>query len=1044
MAISQADFYAFSQATGSPVPEDPEGRAALAPYVLEWRRNQLKQPTQEEQGPNLVKTAGELALAAGVGTLAFLGGRRLGAAMAARRGVQPVNVTVAEDAVRRAAQPIPQLRGATGSQPGAGTARPPIPRPPAPSTPPSAGPTRTSTPDPWSQPVETVLRTPSKAESAPGPRALPPAEPEYVAYRPDPQDFVSAEVQEARRKAATANLIEASRRIGEYQPELPGVKGTLMALRSPAGALAEETGELVSQAESRPLSAAPAQLNLLSYVKEAQEPGGDAVDRLLTEYNQLVESQARADRRAQSSVRQYQMELEGKALRVIDGLRRESLVDNQQAKTAFNVDQAINALDSGEDQMTGRVRQQLQRNEDLNLSSIDEAEDLTNNIDVAASMTPDGVPVDQAEGLDVLDLRNRESVRITPRALSQEEGESSIFREAQQYLRGQEVDTDFDYSAENRAQTAQVNDRIRRAQALQSQADQIIAELRGEVQSQRQQLSSEDFAKQFNKQYREEVNPELKLVDNARQRAELLASRAESTGQDLESLLLGESSPIDENMRGGALRGGKINAAGDIVYQDEAGGFASADTGLKTRQAQGQQFEERARRLNQLRSASDEDLTYLVAQGQQALSNRQPLSRLDVDTYRFASQVLRDRAINNPEPTRLQLDALDRARASVAASQQVLQSARNQRPTLAPGPQQDVARSMETIRRAMAVEPSEPLPVIPSVQELRTGYVSDELGDIGPIVSAPDVYTGAAAEAAGPVIFTGKSKANTVISAPPITGSVRTPTGRYLTQDNPDVLGTVYNVAGTPANRAISAQVEQNAQAFLQDAIAGGLQQKAPRAAEPYRTPGTYGVKQFNLLTPPITERGLSQNPMGLTGPEASQRTGYAQYQPGRSAKAPISPFIGEMSGGTVVLGAAPIESTGVRRDIGAPSSSIDLTRRGSKSRYFPYYPEEQFVTGMEPAPLGAPRQSPGLSRIGGMTQTTVQGAGGVPVTQLTPQGQRIAYPRMDKPVTVPGYGTSVVSNIPRYGINPGAEDWREDLMRSEFRRGGPIRTYRQ
>lgn len=951
MAISQADFYAFSQATGSPVPEDPEGRAALAPYVMEWRRNQLKQPSQEEKGPNLIQTVGGLATAAGVGTLAFLGGRRLGAAMAARRGVQPVNVTVAEDAVRRAAQPIPQLRGATGSQPGAGTARPPIPRPPAPSTPPSAGPTRTSTPDPWSQPVETVLRTPSKAESAPGPRALPPAEPEYVAYRPDPQDFVSAEVKEARRKAATANLIEASRRIGEYQPELPGVKGTLMALRSPAGALAEETGELVAQAESRPLSAAPAQLNLLSYVKEAQEPGGDAVDRLLTEYNQLVESQARADRRAQSSVRQYQMELEGKALRVIDGLRRESLVDNQQAKTAFNVDQAINALDSGEDQMTGRVRQQLQRNEDLNLSSIDEAEDLTNNIDVAASMTPDGIPFDQAEA---------------------------------------------------------------------------------------QRLSPEDFLKKFNEQYPEEVNPELRMVDNARQRAELLASQSDSTGQDLESLLLGESSPIDENMRGGALRGGKINAAGDIVYQDEAGGFASADTGLKTRQAQGQQFEERARRLNQLRSASDEDLTYLVAQGQQALSNRQPLSRLDVDTYRFASQVLRDRAINNPEPTRLQLDALDRARASVAASQQVLQSTRNQRPTLAPGPQQDVARSMETIRRAMAVEPSEPLPVIPSVQELRTGYVSDELGDIGPIVSAPDVYTGAAAQAAGPVIFTGKSKANTVISTPPITGSVRTPTGRYLTQDNPDVLGTVYNVAGTPANRAISAQVEQNAQAFLQDAIAGGLQQKSARSSEPYVTPGRpYGPSAPSVQGPRMPD-------LGLTGLEASQRTGYAQYQPGRSAKAPISPFIGEMSGGTVVLGAAPIESTGVRRDIGAPSSSIDLTRRGPKSRYFPYYPEEQFVTGMEPAPLGAPRQSPGLSRIGGMTETTVQGAGGIPVIQLTPQGQRIAYPRMDKPIKVPGYEGSVVTNIPRYGINPGAEDWREDLMRSEFRRGGPIRTYRQ
>jgi hypothetical protein len=230
---------------------------------------------------------------------------------------------------------------------------------------------------------------------------------------------VSADVAEARRKAATASLVEASRRTGAYQPEIPGVGGTLMALRSPAGALAEETGEnlplgitkdvTTSLSTSRPLEAAPAQLNLMSYVREAAEPQGDAVDRLLTEYNQLVESQARADRRAQASVRQYRMEQQGKAMRVIDDLRRESLTENQQAKQAFNVDQAINALDSGEDQMTGRVRQQLQRNEDTNLALIDQAEDRTNNIDVAASMTPDGVPVDQAETAGRIDKPLRET-----------------------------------------------------------------------------------------------------------------------------------------------------------------------------------------------------------------------------------------------------------------------------------------------------------------------------------------------------------------------------------------------------------------------------------------------------------------------------------------------------------------------------------------------------------------------------------------------------------------------------------------------------------
>jgi hypothetical protein len=486
MAISQADFYAFSQATGSQVPEDPEGRAALAPYVMEWRRNQLKQPRQEEEGPNLIQTAGGLAAAAGVGTLAFLGGRRLGAAIANRRGVQPVNVQVQEEVVRRAAQPVPQLRGATGATPGAGTARPPIPRQPAPSSGPSAGPTRQVEPNPWDLPgTKAAVRDISEAaeQSSYSPRALPPAEPEYTAYRPDPKDMVSAAVADARRRAATAGLVEASRRTGSYQPEIPGVKGTLMALRSPAGQLAEETGELVAQAESRPLSAAPAQLNLMSYVKEAAEPQGDAVDRLLTEYNQLVESQARSDRRAQASVRQYQMEVQGKAMRVLDDLRSESLVENQQAKSAFNVDQAINALDSGEDQMTGRVRQQLQRNEDTDLSLVDRAEDLTGNIDVAASMTPDGVPVDQAEGGGRID---------------------QLVQQGQRYLRAQEIDTDYDYSRESARQTAQVNQRVARALELKNTAERILEEeiggpspvevARSASAGERQRLAAQGFA----------------------------------------------------------------------------------------------------------------------------------------------------------------------------------------------------------------------------------------------------------------------------------------------------------------------------------------------------------------------------------------------------------------------------------------------------------------------------------------------------------------------------------------------------------------------
>lgn len=737
----------------------------------------------------------------------------------------------------------------------------------------------------------------------------------------------------------------------------------------------------------------------------------------------------------------------------------------QQAASPIIADQSINAVNSAEDQQTGRVYQRLRNDPSVDLSEVELLEEMAENnrrlmmeeadpsqmigyeadapVNQAAVQAGQEVPVDQAEGLRSLkafDIAQKQTFEVTPRQLGlQRSSADELLQEAeeirQRKMREAEIDTDFDYSAENKIQAAQVRDRIQRASALQNEANRILEEVRSEVQPSAQEFSAEAF----NKQYLEELNPQLKVIDNIRQREELKQQQAATIGEDISSLLGGGAEPIETTMRGRALRGGKPSASGDVVYQGAAGEFASADTGLKTKQAQGQQFKERAQLLNQLRSASDEELAFQIERGQKALANNEVISKLDADAFRFASQVLRDRALKNPEPTALQLQALERARASVDASQQVLQAARGQKPTLPPGPQQDVARSMETLRRGMIVEPSEPLPELPSVQTLRTGYVEQELE---PIVGASSVYTGAAAEAAGPVIFTGKSKANTVLSSPPITGSVGTSTGRYLTQDNPDVLGTTYNVAGTPANRAIAAQVEQQSQDFLRDAIAGGLTQKAQRVAEPYRTPGAYGAQQLNLLTPGITQKGLSQNPMGLPGLEASQRTGYAQYQPGRSAQTPLSPFIGEMSGGTVDVIAATQTPMTTRRDVGTPRKYLDLTRKGAAARYFPREELQPFVTGIEPAPIGPLTRSPGLSRIGSFTERVVQGAGGVPVIQQTTQGQRVAYPRMDKPVTVPGYGTSVVTNIPRYGISPGAEDWREDLMRSEFRRGGPLRTY--
>ena len=74
-----------------------------------------------------------------------------------------------------------------------------------------------------------------------------------------------------------------------------------------------------------------------------------------------------------------------------------TLVDQQQTTGGFNIKQAIAALESGEDQSTGRVKNQLQRNEDLDLGQIEVVEDYE-PINRVASQLPDGSPVDQTTG----------------------------------------------------------------------------------------------------------------------------------------------------------------------------------------------------------------------------------------------------------------------------------------------------------------------------------------------------------------------------------------------------------------------------------------------------------------------------------------------------------------------------------------------------------------------------------------------------------------------------------------------------------------------
>lgn len=67
MALSPADFAAYSRATGTPYPESPEERAQMVPEVRAFRQNQLQAPQQQESN--------SLALGLGIGLgLAGVGG----------------------------------------------------------------------------------------------------------------------------------------------------------------------------------------------------------------------------------------------------------------------------------------------------------------------------------------------------------------------------------------------------------------------------------------------------------------------------------------------------------------------------------------------------------------------------------------------------------------------------------------------------------------------------------------------------------------------------------------------------------------------------------------------------------------------------------------------------------------------------------------------------------------------------------------------------------------------------------------------------------
>ena len=332
--------------------QDPLLMAALA----------AQQEQENKKGPSALEVIGGLALGAGIGALA---GRGIVRGMR-RGGTRPVTVqdlgntgAAAEQNVRRAAAPPP-------------------------------------------------------SRPAPGPTAARQAQTEEFvrqARTERPSGIQLVNIQDLGTTDYPVNKAEAEDILNLLNNVVLPTEQALEQKRLPAAGFSPidyltQKGYVEKASTGTPYSAS--EIARLSRQPVA-ESVGDAGDRFIQEYQQLAENQARADRRVQAGLRAREMQIRGTGERILAELQQESLVSKQQARTGFNVDQAINALDAAEDQQTGRMKIQLQRNEDLDLSQIEVLEDISNEqrnwmmeqdepINNVASQLSDGLPIDQSEG----------------------------------------------------------------------------------------------------------------------------------------------------------------------------------------------------------------------------------------------------------------------------------------------------------------------------------------------------------------------------------------------------------------------------------------------------------------------------------------------------------------------------------------------------------------------------------------------------------------------------------------------------------------------
>ena len=376
--------------------------SALMFAAYQAEQDKLRQ--QPEQENNLVDALGKAALAAGVATAGIVGGRRFFAG----RGAAPTPVRNTSATTDLSNINVNNLRRASG--------RPPV------NVTETVVPSR---PAPRPVPQTTVERLGDVNEITRQARSERPQGIKFV----DLSDEVRTSVDPWSGKETILTPFGS--------PTIPPVRTTETTTRgtrllSPAAPDAADRllndPDLLKLVEAEEL----AKENLLSSNRSEQAKqaarrrqvlaatGGDIMSTLRSEAN-TAEAAAQSDFGPQTFLKQKGY------------IDTESMTEQHVAARPQHIEQVEDALSSGAHQMEGRTKHRLQQNEDLDLGQVEIMEEMADaqyrnfvnqaepsqmmglepdiHVEQVASRLPDGLPVDQAEGLK-RDLSNTPAARF--------------------------------------------------------------------------------------------------------------------------------------------------------------------------------------------------------------------------------------------------------------------------------------------------------------------------------------------------------------------------------------------------------------------------------------------------------------------------------------------------------------------------------------------------------------------------------------------------------------------------------------------------------